>query len=487
MSKTNLIKEFLKFEKSLDKLRKENKFTEIIEKYAEREEQFKEHPTFWVNYGIMIFTSLELNKAIKAMEKALVIDPEDTNAIMNIAVVYSYMKKMEKTRSLLEKVIEIDPKHELAWFTLSEFWRNKKRVEKQIDCLEKLLELYPENEDYWEKLIGIYKSKNDVDKIIECYLKLKDLHSEDANYWWILGHHYLMTKKDWDNAILILKKAVEMDDSKFESLRDLGYAYIAKEDRPSAIIYLEKALETNPKDKYSWEVLIAAYRGSNNPEKAEETKERAENCLFNDILPEKSYRLPESIQKALEDFVKEAIVTNETMDTKKKIENMFIQNVRPTFIPALLELSDEEITEMVGEYQGKLSNKYNEFLSNLEVVYKNFNSKKDSKKSIKVIQLEQECWQNLHSCFLLEKKEKRVKLESVIDSFVKCLVINPKSIASLVGLGIALMSGLINRDDASEFFAKASSINNELTNRILTEQQQLENVQKLHRAVLDVV
>ena len=45
-----------------------------------------------------------------------------------------------------------------------------------------------------------FNIQNDVEKIIECYLKLRDLHSEDANYWWILGHHYLMTKKDWDNA-----------------------------------------------------------------------------------------------------------------------------------------------------------------------------------------------------------------------------------------------------------------------------------------------
>ena len=66
-------------------------------------------------------------------------------------------------------------------------------------------------------------------------------------------------------------------------------------------------------------------------------------------------------------------------------------------------------------------------------------------------------------------------------------MINPKSIASHVGIVVALISGSINRNDALEFFAKASSINNELTNRILTEQQQLSNLQKLHRAVLDIV
>ncbi|TET28468.1 MAG: hypothetical protein E3J70_09555, partial [Candidatus Heimdallarchaeota archaeon] len=326
----------------------------------------------------MIMTTVDLNKAIKTIEKALEIDPENTDALMNIGAVYSYMNRMDKLKSYLEKVLKIDPKHEEAWYTLSEFWRNKGRIEKQIDSLEKLIELYPENTNYWEKLIGIYKSKNEVDKIIESYTRLKDLHPKDPSYWWILGHHYLMTKKDWDNAILILKIAVEMDNSKFEHLRDLGYAYIAKEERITAIDFLEKALRINPKDKNTWEILIAAYRGSGNPEKADETKERAEKCLYSDYTLQAFYKLPESVQEALKDFVKEAIVTNEEWDSKKKIENMIIKNIRPTFIPTLLELSDDDITWMINQYQGKLSTKHNEYLSNLKEIYEKFVSKKES-------------------------------------------------------------------------------------------------------------
>jgi len=468
-------------------MEKEIDFTLVIKKYAEREDQFKDLPQFWINYGKMIMTTVDLNKAIKTIEKALEIDPENTDALMNIGFVYSFMNRMNKLKSYLEKVLKIDPKHEEAWYTLSEFWRNKGRIEKQIDALEKLIELYPENTNYWEKLIGIYKSKNEVDKIIESYTRLRDLHPEVPSYWWILGHHYLMTKKDWDNAILILKKAVEMDDSKFEHLRDLGYAYIANDDRVTAIDYLEKALRINPKNKNTWEILIAAYRGSGDSEKADETKERAEKCLYSDYTLQAFYKFPEGVQDVLEDFVKEAIVTNEGWDAKKKIENMIIKNIRPMFIPTLLELSDNKITWMIDQYQGKLSTKHNEYLSNLKEIYEHFNSKKTSSKSKKIIKLEKTCWQELHSCFQLEEKAKKEKLEEVIDIFIEVLVINPKSIASLVGIGVALISGSINRNDALEFFAKASIINDELTNRILTEQQQLSNLQKLHRAVLDIV
>jgi hypothetical protein len=123
----------------------------------------------------------------------------------------------------------------------------------------------------------------------------------------------------------------------------------------------------------------------------------------------------------------------------------------------------------------------------LNEIYENFNTEKKSTKSKKVNKLEKTCWQELHSCFQLDIKAKKEKLEEVIDIFVETLVNNPKSIASLVGIGIALISCTINRDDALEFFAKASIINDELTSRILTEQNQLSNLQKLHRAVLYVV
>lgn len=487
MSKTDLEKEFKKFFKSLNKLMKESNFKELIKKYAEREEQFKDHPQFWINYGVNIFTTLDFNKALKTMERALEIDPKHTEALMRIGALYSYTGKLDKTKSYIEKVLKIDPKHEEALFTFYEYWRTKDRIAKQINCLEKLIEAYPESDLYWEKLIGIYKSKNNADKIIECYTKLKDLHPEEPDYWWILGHHYLMTKRDWDNALLILKKAVEMDDTKFEYLRDLAYAYVAKEERITAIDYLEKALILNPKDKDAWGILVAAYRGSSNPEKAEETKERAEKCLYSDYPLQASYEAPESVQEALKDFVKEAILTNEEWDSKKKIENMIVKNIRPIFIPTLLELSDEDITWLITQYQGKLSAKHNEHLSNLNEIYENFNTEKESTKSKKADKLEKTCWQELHSCFQLDKKAKKEKLEEVIDIFVETLVNNPKSIASLVGIGIALISCSINRDDALEFFAKASIINDELTSRILTEQNQLSNLQKLHRAVLYVV
>ena len=120
----SLEKKFLKFEK-------ENDIAEVIKKYSEREDQFEDLPQFWINYGKMIMTTVDLNKAIKTIEKALEIDPESTDALMNIGAVYSYMNRMDKLKSYLEKVLKIDPKHEEAWYTLSEFWRNKGRIEKQ--------------------------------------------------------------------------------------------------------------------------------------------------------------------------------------------------------------------------------------------------------------------------------------------------------------------------------------------------------------------
>lgn len=113
--------------------------------------------------------------AEKAFEKALKLDPESADSILNLASLLA-VRSPEKARKLLEKFIVKHPDHAAeAHFQLAKLDVEAGKTDKGIERLKKGLALEPENLALHFALAQTYETKHDTEAAIAQYQKILEL------------------------------------------------------------------------------------------------------------------------------------------------------------------------------------------------------------------------------------------------------------------------------------------------------------------------
>jgi tetratricopeptide (TPR) repeat protein len=77
-----------------------------------------------------------LQEAIASYQEALALDPDDVSAMVNLAVVYESMSRLDEAEATLRRVFEKTPSHPLALVTRAKLLRRKGDVKAAIAMLE---------------------------------------------------------------------------------------------------------------------------------------------------------------------------------------------------------------------------------------------------------------------------------------------------------------------------------------------------------------
>lgn len=113
--------------------------------------------------------------AEKSFEKALKLDPESADSILNLASLLA-VRSPEKARKLLEKFIVKHPAHAAeAHFQLAKLDVEAGKTDRGIERLKKGLELEPENLALHFALAQTYEVKHDTEAAIAQYQKILEL------------------------------------------------------------------------------------------------------------------------------------------------------------------------------------------------------------------------------------------------------------------------------------------------------------------------
>ncbi len=110
------------------------------------------------------------DKAIEFYEEALEQEPENVEILNDLALSYSGVDEVEKSRQLLLKVVELEPRPEF-YNNLAVQWRISGHLEQAIELTKKAIELSPNKAELWCNLGGIYGELKDMEKCIECCRK----------------------------------------------------------------------------------------------------------------------------------------------------------------------------------------------------------------------------------------------------------------------------------------------------------------------------
>lgn len=206
------------------------------------------------------------SEALNALDKYFArVKPEN-----QIAKDYEYYAKaLDNTQKdslavlYYEKAMQMDPN--LNYYSaIGDCWSEIKSWQKAANAYEKAISINANPKDYY-MLARAYQNLQNYDKAEEYYKKVTELKADFLPAYLQLA--YIAGKKDPETKLYLAKpyyeKIIELtenDQEKYKKERARGFAYLAfyyydTKDNPKAYKYAEKALQLDPNDKNSAQIL----------------------------------------------------------------------------------------------------------------------------------------------------------------------------------------------------------------------------------------
>jgi len=178
-------------------------------------------------------------------QKVLKIDPNHSQALNNIGVIFKELGENQKAKECYEKAITINPNYAAAHYNLGSIFKNLGENQKAKECYEKAIAINPNYSDAHYNLGNIFIKLKENQKAKECYEKAIAINPNYANAHNNLGSTLSELKK-FDEAEISLKKAIELKPNYAEAYNNLG-AILHKVGRFSeAIDKYKQAIKLKP-------------------------------------------------------------------------------------------------------------------------------------------------------------------------------------------------------------------------------------------------
>jgi tetratricopeptide (TPR) repeat protein len=180
--------------------------------------------------------------------------PNDLKALVYLASTYSYFQDFEKSFHYINKALKVDPKYRDAYVLKGSNYRLLGDMDLAKSSYETAVQQDPDFLEAYIMLGTIYESEQNP-ICLEYYTTAVELKPKDPDVLYTLAFAKEQFNKV-DEAELIYRKMVAIDNDYYEALFHLGYIkqFTAK-DIDSAIYFYQNALAAQPKFIQAWHNL----------------------------------------------------------------------------------------------------------------------------------------------------------------------------------------------------------------------------------------
>ena len=141
--------------------------------------------------------------------RVLKIDPNHSQALKNIAIIFINLKDFQKAKECYEKVVEIDPNSSDAYYNLGIIFKELKEYQKAKSCYEKADNIQPNNTIIQTNLGIIFNDLGENQKAKDCYEKAIEIKPNYGDVYYNLGQ-LLYEKEEYHLAENYFKKAIQI-------------------------------------------------------------------------------------------------------------------------------------------------------------------------------------------------------------------------------------------------------------------------------------
>jgi tetratricopeptide (TPR) repeat protein len=207
--------------------------------------------------GLAYEKSGDIEKAAGAYEGALALDPKDTETSLRLAQLYFRQNRPAEAERKFRTLLASDPQSAAALLGLAESLELQKRPEAE-EAYRNYLQARPDDAAPRERLVHLLIANGKYDEALAESEKTQNpgTHSIESLK---LRADILIGQKKLDEAIGVLKQAVELAPQDAALHGGLGRTYLQKHDFPSAEQELQAAIGLDAKNLTFWKDLTTAY------------------------------------------------------------------------------------------------------------------------------------------------------------------------------------------------------------------------------------
>ncbi len=203
-----------------------------------------------VRIGMFFFEEKQYDKALEELNAALTIRPDSPVIMYYLALVLEETGKYDEALQLLKLVIKQEPSNIRAFLHIAYIYGKQKRNDEAIGIYEEILSFETDKPE-----IYLYYANELIQK--KEYLKVEVLLQETVarfkdndELYFMLAVVYEKTGR-FDDMVIKLRKAIEINPRNAEALNYLGYSFAEKgSNLDEALSLINRALELKPENGY---------------------------------------------------------------------------------------------------------------------------------------------------------------------------------------------------------------------------------------------
>ena len=261
-----------------------------------------DRPVVLTLLGDIYVDTRQYQNAISAYEQTPPGSALRTNADTEIAINLQRLERTKEAQEKLKEIIAREPGNYLALVTLGNVYRSNEEFKSASDTYSTALSLVSKLEkEHWRVLYyrGIsYERQKFWDKAEADFRQALALSPEEPLVLNYLGYSMIEKKMNLNEALGMVKKAVELKPNDGYIVDSLGWAYFQLGDYEEATIHIERAVDLNPSDPIIGEHLGDAYWRVG---RTLEAKFQWQHAKDNDPQPEDLKRIEEKLLNGLPD------------------------------------------------------------------------------------------------------------------------------------------------------------------------------------------
>jgi len=234
--------------------KKKNKQTERIEKGDEKL-KFETH-----FYNALSLKSLEnFEDALKEFEKCVYLDSENPVPFYESALIYKRFSQLESALEMAKKAYSLDKEN--VWYQLlyAETLTSNNQNFKAASIYKQLIKAHSGNEEYYYLLADNYIYGRKFKEAIKIYNQLEKHKGLDKAII-IQKQKLFLENNDIKNAIIEIKKLLEIDNKDVMAYEFLSELYLLNNEKEKAFEIFKKILELDPEDAKVHLTLADYYR-----------------------------------------------------------------------------------------------------------------------------------------------------------------------------------------------------------------------------------
>ncbi len=179
--------------------------------------------------------------AREELEKALKMEPRNTEALYELGVVYQEMDEPEKALNTFQTVLKLPSPPVEVYNRISNIRFQQDDRQGALDMLRQAMASDPNNARLHYYLGNAYRKQKTDGKAIESYIRAIQLEPDMAEPHFNLGMIYL-TRKQLNDAILQFREVVRIRPEDYETYLFLGRAYRQSNQIEQAVAAIEEAI-----------------------------------------------------------------------------------------------------------------------------------------------------------------------------------------------------------------------------------------------------